>query len=102
MVFQRAKPRSSKSKSHELRIPAFEALNAEELTTRSRLIEQVGNAFYILGMALAQLKEERLYRNTHLSFDGILPRYIRLQQRLCLSQNRSSQILSKFTRLRLP
>ena len=69
MVSRRGKRRSSKSKSHELRIPAFEALNAEELMRRSRLIEQVGNAFYISGMALAQLKEERLYRNTHLSFD---------------------------------
>ena len=69
MVSQRGKRRSSKSKSHELRILAFEALNAEESKARSRLIEQVGNAFYISGMALAQLKEERLYRNTHLSFD---------------------------------
>lgn len=69
MVSPRGKRRSSKSKSHELRIPAFEALNAQESKTRSRLIERVGNAFYISGMALAQLKEERLYRNTHLSFD---------------------------------
>ena len=69
MVSQRSKRRSSKSKGNELRIPAFEALNAEESRARSQLIGQVGNAFYISGMALSQLKEDRLYRNTHLSFD---------------------------------
>ena len=69
MVSPRSKRRSSKSKSYELRTPAFEALNTEESKTRSRLIEQVGNAFYISGMALSQLKEDRLYRNTHLNFD---------------------------------
>ena len=69
MVSRRGKRRSSKSKSHELRIPAFEPLNAEESRARSHLIEQVGNAFYVSGMALTRLKEERLYRNTHLSFE---------------------------------
>ena len=69
MVSKGGKPRSSKSKSHELRTPAFESLNIEESQKRSRLIEQVGNAFYLAGVALLQLKEERLYRSTHLSFD---------------------------------
>jgi len=86
MVSRRSKRRFSKSQSGNashsvprfarsgalrapLRTPAFEALNAEESTTRSHLIEKVKNAFYISGMALAQLKEERLYRNTHLNFD---------------------------------
>ena len=69
MVSRRGKRRSSKSKSHELRTPAFEALNAEELNLRSRLIEQAGNSIFISGIALAQLNEDRLYRNTHLNFD---------------------------------
>ena len=86
MVSQRSKRRFSKSQSRNashsvprfarsgalrapLRTPAFETLNAEESTTRLHLIEKVKNAFYISGMALAQLKEERLYRNTHLNFD---------------------------------
>ena len=68
-MYQRSKRRSFKSTSHELRTPAFESLNIEESQKRSRLIEQVGNAFYLSGIALLQLKEERLYRSTHLSFD---------------------------------
>ena len=68
-VRRKLKYRTSTTTEDELRTPAFESLNVEESQWRSRLIERVGNAFYISGMALLQLKEERLYRNTHLSFD---------------------------------
>lgn len=69
VVRQKSRYKASKTTKHELRTSIFEPLNAQQLQSRSRLIEQVGNAFYISGMALAKLKEERLYRNTHLSFD---------------------------------
>ena len=69
VVRQKARYKATKITKHELRTSAFEPLNVQQLQLRSRLIEQVGNAFYISGMALARLKEERLYRNTHLSFD---------------------------------
>ncbi|MEM8831606.1 MAG: hypothetical protein AAGE96_19930 [Cyanobacteria bacterium P01_G01_bin.19] len=66
---QKSRYKASKTTKHELRTSIFEPLNTQQLQLRSRLIEQVGNAFYISGIALAQLKEERLYHNTHLSFD---------------------------------
>lgn len=68
-MYQSSKRKFSKTKSHELRTPAFESLSAEQSQLRSQLIERVGNAFYVSGMALLQLKEERLYRSTHFSFD---------------------------------
>ena len=61
--------KAKKSSGEELRTPAFEPLNIQQQQLRSQLIEKVGNAFYVSGMALLHLKEERLYRNTHFKFD---------------------------------
>lgn len=99
MVPKRGKRRSSKSKSHELRIPAFEALNAEELTRQSRSIE-VKNAFYISGMALVQLKEERLYRKTHLSFDEFCQDIFGYSSDYTYLKIAAAKVISKFTRWR--
>ncbi len=68
-MYQRSKRKFSKTTKNELRTPAFEPLDLRQSQLRSQLIERVGNAFYISGMALLQLKEERLYRSTHFSFD---------------------------------
>lgn len=50
-------------------VPVFTSLSSSELDLRSQLINQVRSAFYTAGMALIQLKELRLYRSTHLSFE---------------------------------
>lgn len=68
-MYQKSKRKFSKTTKDQLRTPAFESLNPEQSQLRSQLISQVGNAFYVSGMALLQLKEERLYRSTHFSFD---------------------------------
>ena len=66
---RKSRHRVSQGAKHELRTPAFESLDPEEQQLRSRLITQVGNSFYVSGMALIQLKELRLYRNTHFTFN---------------------------------
>lgn len=50
-------------------IPVFTPLSSSESDLRSQLENQVRSAFYTAGMALTQLKELRLYRSTHLSFE---------------------------------
>ena len=69
VVRRKSKFKASKITKHELRTSAFEPINTEQSKLRSQLIERVGNAFYVSGIALLQLKEERLYRSTHFSFD---------------------------------
>ncbi len=53
----------------ELRIPVFEPLNALDQKLRRSLEQDVKTAFYSAGLALIKLKELRLYRSTHLSFE---------------------------------
>ena len=50
-------------------IRVFTPLSSDELKLRASLEARVRSAFYTAGMALIQLKELRLYRSTHLSFE---------------------------------
>ena len=50
-------------------IRVFTPLTSSELKLRASLEDQVRSAFYSAGMALIQIKELRLYRSTHLSFE---------------------------------
>ena len=60
---------STTTTKDELRIPVFEPLNTQEQKLRQSLEQDVKTAFYSAGMALISLKELRLYRSTHLSFE---------------------------------
>ncbi|MGL5833606.1 MAG: hypothetical protein ACRC1Z_10305 [Waterburya sp.] len=66
---KRSQYRSGSSQKHELRIPVFTPLNAEEEKLRESYEQQVKTAFYSAGTALSQLQQLRLYRNTHTSFE---------------------------------
>ena len=68
-MYQKSRRKFSKTKTHELRTPAFELISAEEQKLRSSLEKEVKTAFYVAGMALIKLNSLRLYRNTHLSFE---------------------------------
>ena len=92
---RKSRHRTPQGAKHELRTPAFESLDPEEQQLRSRLITQVGNSFYVSGMALIQLKELRLYRNTHFTFNEFCLNIFGYRARLCLSKNGSSKNLSK-------
>ena len=56
-------PQGSKSS-----ITIFEPLNLEEESERLRLERQVERAFYRAGLALQTLRDKRLYRSTHKTF----------------------------------
>ena len=66
---RRSKYRTSKTTKDELRLPVFEPLNAQETELRFSLEQDVKTAFYRSGLALIELNQLRLYRNTHLSFE---------------------------------
>jgi hypothetical protein len=69
-VSNRGKYRAAKSSNINLPlVPVFTPLSQDEQTIRAELEAKVKTAFYSAGMALIQLKQERLYRNTHLSFE---------------------------------
>jgi hypothetical protein len=68
----RSKYQSKKSSSSQHNIglkSAFSSLSAEELELRADLEHQVTSSFHTSGMALIQLNELRLYRNTHSNFE---------------------------------
>jgi hypothetical protein len=65
----RGKYRAKSSKINLLLVPVFTPLSNYEQSVRAELEIKVKTAFYSAGMALIQLKQERLYRNTHLSFE---------------------------------
>ncbi|WP_292697811.1 MULTISPECIES: hypothetical protein [unclassified Nostoc] len=54
-------------------------LTEEEQSDRLHLERKVERAFFEAGKALAQLRDRRLYRSTHKTFDDVLFRQVWLQ-----------------------
>ncbi len=63
------KRRKSKSKTSELAVIPIAPLTVEEESDRLHLERKVERAFYEAGMALMELRERRLYRSTHATFE---------------------------------
>ena len=63
------KRRKSSSKSGELAVIPIAPLTVEEESARLHLERKVERAFYEAGMALMELRERRLYRSTHATFE---------------------------------
>ena len=61
--------RKPKSKSGELAILPIAPLTTEEESDRNSLERKVERAFYEAGMALMELRDRRLYRSTHATFE---------------------------------
>ena len=63
------KRRKSSSKTSELAVLPIAPLTTEEEGDRLHLERKVERAFYEAGMALMQLRDRRLYRSTHATFE---------------------------------
>ncbi|MEL7011467.1 MAG: hypothetical protein AAGM29_23205 [Cyanobacteria bacterium J06588_4] len=63
------KIRKSSSKTSELAVLPIASLTTEEEGDRLHLERKVERAFYEAGMALMQLRDRRLYRSTHATFE---------------------------------
>ena len=63
------KRRKSSSKTSELAVIPIAPLTVEEESDRNHLERKVERAFYEAGMALMQLRDRRLYRSTHATFE---------------------------------
>ena len=63
------KIRKSSSKTSELAVLPIAPLTTEEEGDRLHLERKVERAFYEAGMALMQLRDRRLYRSTHATFE---------------------------------
>ena len=61
--------KSASSKSSELAVLPIAPLTTEEEGDRLHLERKVERAFYEAGMALMQLRDRRLYRTTHPTFE---------------------------------
>ncbi|MGV2831944.1 hypothetical protein [Myxosarcina sp. GI1(2024)] len=61
--------KSASSKSSELAVLPIAPLTTEEEGDRLHLERKVERAFYEAGMALMQLRDRRLYRSTHATFE---------------------------------
>jgi hypothetical protein len=62
---------------------AMESLSAEESSDRLRLERKVERAFYEAGVALRELRERRLYRSTHKTFEEYCRERFGFQRRHC-------------------
>jgi hypothetical protein len=65
----RKRRKSASSKSSELAVLPIAPLTTEEEGDRLHLERKVERAFYEAGMALMQLRDRRLYRTTHPTFE---------------------------------
>ena len=65
----RKRRKSASSKSSELAVLPIAPLTAEEEGDRLHLERKVERAFYEAGMALMELRDRRLYRSTHATFE---------------------------------
>jgi hypothetical protein len=65
----RKRRKSASSTSSELAILPIAPLTTEEESDRNLLERKVERAFYEAGMALMQLRDRRLYRSTHATFE---------------------------------
>ncbi len=63
------KRRKSSSKTSEIAVLPIAPLTTEEEGDRLHLERKVERAFYEAGMALMQLRDRRLYRSTHATFE---------------------------------
>lgn len=68
-----------------------ELLSPEEETDRLRLERKVESAFYEAGKALQELRDRRLYRNTHHSFEAYV------KERFGFGRSRSSRLIDAVT-----
>lgn len=73
MAHYKKRPRKKKlqttSSSNELSILPIDPLTTDEESDRLHLERKVERAFYEAGMALMQLRDRRLYRSTHSTFE---------------------------------
>ena len=73
MAYYKKRPRKKKlqttSSSNELSILPIDPLTTDEESDRLHLERKVERAFYEAGMALMQLRDRRLYRSTHSTFE---------------------------------
>ncbi len=65
----RKRRKSASTKSSELAVLPIAPLTTEEEGDRLHLERKVERAFYEAGMALMQLRDRRLYRSTHATFE---------------------------------
>ena len=65
----RKRRKSASSKSSELAVFPIAPLTVEEESERELLETKVERAFYEAGMALMELRDRRLYRSTHATFE---------------------------------
>ena len=65
----RKKKLQTTSSSNELGILPIDPLTTDEESDRLHLERKVERAFYEAGMALMQLRDRRLYRSTHSTFE---------------------------------
>ncbi len=65
----RKRRKSASSKSSELVVLPIAPLTVEEESARLHLEKKVERAFYEAGMALMELRNRRLYRSTHATFE---------------------------------
>ncbi|MGL4881121.1 MAG: hypothetical protein ACRC8K_08640 [Waterburya sp.] len=65
----RNKRKSASSKSNELAVIPIAPLTVSEESDRDSLERKVERAFYEAGMALMELRDRRLYRSTHATFE---------------------------------
>lgn len=65
----RKRRKSASSKSSELAVIPIAPLTVEEESDRNSLERKVERAFYEAGMALMELRDRRLYRTTHATFE---------------------------------
>lgn len=63
------KRRKSSSKTSEIAVLPIAPLTVEEESDRLHLERKVERAFYQAGMALMELRDRRLYRSTHATFE---------------------------------
>ena len=68
--------------------PRFEDLTHEEARDRHLLERQVERAFYLAALALLELRERRLYRSTHSSFENYC------QDRFGFSRRRADYLIA--------
>ena len=65
----RKRRKSASSKSSELAVIPIAPLTVSEESDRNSLERKVERAFYEAGMALMELRDRRLYRSTHATFE---------------------------------
>lgn len=87
MLIQQERELSKSEEMVTVDVVAFEELTLEEERDRLHLERQVERSFYVAGKALRELRERKLHRSTHQSFDD----YVR--DRFGYNRSRSYQLI---------